>query len=136
MEKLAALVWLVPAIVLLFFFAWSVGVLIGMATVYFQDTQHLCEVTFQGLIYLTPVLYPASLLRDSGLEWLVKYNPLAALIELVRSPVLQGVVPPGEVYAVAAWFVALLFAGASVMLTATGLAAGAGMWRRRRAKTV
>jgi ABC-type polysaccharide/polyol phosphate export permease len=89
----AALLSLLPTLVVLFVFSWSVAVLTGFANVYFQDTQHLCEVGFQILFYMTPVCYEASLLRDKGLGFLVDFNPLAAFLELIRQPILTGQVP-------------------------------------------
>ena len=35
-----------------------------MTNVIFQDTQHLVEVLFQILFYLTPIMYPAKLLAE------------------------------------------------------------------------
>ena len=43
------------------------------------------EVLFQILFYLTPVMYPAKILAERRMQWLVTYNPLAALLELVRA---------------------------------------------------
>ena len=51
---------------MLFLLAWSLAVLAGFANVYFQDTQHLCEVGFQILFYLTPIMYPEELLRAAA----------------------------------------------------------------------
>ena len=115
-EQLLALIWLLPTGVLLFIFGWSLAVLGGLANVYFQDTQHLCEVSFQGLIYLTPVLYPEELIRSRGLDWLVDYNPLAILIQLVRLTAQKGQVPPVEMYLTASWFVVFVFAAAALLL--------------------
>ena len=57
---------LLPAIVLLFIFGWSLAILAGVVNVLFQDTQHLVEVLLQILFYLTPIIYPAELLRAAG----------------------------------------------------------------------
>src|SRR5262249_2184645 len=55
---------LLASMVILFVVTWSLAVLAGFANVYFQDTQHLCEVGFQILFYLTPIIYPESLLKQ------------------------------------------------------------------------
>jgi ABC-type polysaccharide/polyol phosphate export permease len=89
----SALFSLLPTLGLMFAFAWSVAILTGFANVYFQDTQHLCEVGFQILFYMTPVCYNADLLRRRNLGYLVDFNPLAALLDLVRQPILEGNVP-------------------------------------------
>ncbi len=116
LDRLAALIWLLPGMLMLFVFGWSLAVLAGLATVYFQDTQHLCEVGFQGMMYLTPVIYPAELLKARGLDWLVNYNPFAALLDLVRCPVLDGTMAAGPSYMMASWTVVVVFAAASLTL--------------------
>src|SRR5207244_3703621 len=54
--NLPYLICLVPTVLLLFVFAWSMSVLAGFANVHFQDTQHLTEVAFQILFYASPVI--------------------------------------------------------------------------------
>jgi ABC-type polysaccharide/polyol phosphate export permease len=94
----AALLSLAPSVLVLFLFTWSLAVLTGFANVFFQDTQHLCEVGFQILFYMTPVCYDAKLLRDRSLGLLVDLNPLASFLELFRLPILQGEVPALSTY--------------------------------------
>lgn len=101
-QNASALLSLVPTIILLFVFAWSVAVLAGVANVHFQDTQHLTEVAFQMLFYATPIIYRADQLQKNGLGWLVHANPLVSLLELVRQPILLGQVPTLGTFAVAA----------------------------------
>lgn len=102
-----ALLSLIPTLVLLFFFGWSLSLLAGFAHVYFPDTQHLAEVGLQVVMFLTPVMYPASLLQQNGLEFLLHYNPLAVMLEMVRDPVLRGTVPSLYTYGVASLFVSV-----------------------------
>jgi ABC-type polysaccharide/polyol phosphate export permease len=99
--NLPVLWWLVPGVLLLFLFTWSMAILSGVANVYFQDTQHLCEVGFQVLLYLTPVFYPASMLQRQGLGWMAVFNPLASLLDLIRVPILDGRPPSVFVLSVA-----------------------------------
>jgi lipopolysaccharide transport system permease protein len=89
--------------VLLFIVTWSLAVLAGFANVYLQDTQHLCEVGFQILFYMTPIIYPESILKDQNLSWVADFNPVRALIDLVRKPILTGELP-----ALSTWVIALL----------------------------
>ena len=92
---------LVLGVVMLFLFTWSLALLAGMANVYFQDTQHLCEVGFQILLYVTPILYPPEMLRDRGFGWLANYNPFAAFLDLIRLPVLKGELPSPHILTMA-----------------------------------
>jgi ABC-type polysaccharide/polyol phosphate export permease len=100
-----ALVSLVPTLVLLFIFGWSLAVLAGFANVYFQDTQHLVDVAFQLLFYATPIMYSEKMLGDRHLGWLVSCNPVVPFLRLLREPILEGQVPSVATYAVAITFV-------------------------------
>lgn len=110
--------WVLPTLLvsmlILFIVSWSLAVLAGFANVYFQDTQHLCEVGFQILFYMTPIIYPESLLRQKNVGWLADFNPVRALIDLVRQPILQGEMPSAPT-----WMMALLTA--SVLASAASL---------------
>lgn len=99
---------LFPTLVLLFVFGWSMAVLGGFANVYFQDTQHICEVGFQIFFYATPIMYQPSMLRGNALAEVLRYNPFVAFLELVRMPILEGRIPPIETY---------LFACGTVLVT-------------------
>ena len=75
------------------------------------------EVLFQILFYLTPVMYPAKVLSERRMEWLVTYNPLAAFLELLRQPILEGRIPAWSTYATALALVATLLGVAALVLT-------------------
>jgi lipopolysaccharide transport system permease protein len=107
---------LIFSVLLLFVVVWSLAVLAGFCNVYFQDTQHLCEVGFQILFYMTPIIYPESLLRTQNLGWVAQVNPARALIDLVRKPILEGTLPSATTYLIAAGTAAVLAGAASAML--------------------
>jgi ABC-type polysaccharide/polyol phosphate export permease len=114
--NLAALPALVPTVLLLFLLCWSLAVLGGFLTVYFQDAQHLCEIGFQLLFYATPIMYEARLLQDGPLAWVLHYNPMVAFLCLVREPVLAGEVPALSTYAAAGLTVLVTTAAAALTL--------------------
>jgi lipopolysaccharide transport system permease protein len=111
-----SLLTLLPTVILLFLLGWSLGVLAGFANVYFQDTQHLCEVGFQILFYATPIIYDRSGLENKNLGWVAQYNPLAAFLDLIRQPVLKGQMPDVETFGIASLTVAVLGVAASIVL--------------------
>jgi ABC-type polysaccharide/polyol phosphate export permease len=92
-SNLPALLTLVPSLLLLFLLGWSAATVAGFANVYFRDTQHLSEVAFQMLFYATPIFYRPRMLHERGLGWLVNYNPVASLLELIRKPILENAIP-------------------------------------------
>jgi ABC-type polysaccharide/polyol phosphate export permease len=115
-DNLLLLPVLVLSVSILFLVTWSLAVLAGFANVYFQDTQHLCEVGFQILFYMTPIIYPESLLKAQRLSWVADYNPVRALIDLVRKPILDGELPSGPTWLLAAATTAVLMTAAGYTL--------------------
>jgi lipopolysaccharide transport system permease protein len=92
--NLPALLTLVPTLALVFIIGWSLAVCMGVANVMFQDSQHLTEVVMQIMFYVTPVfLKPEYFLQRRYVSWLVRLNPFAAILELIRKPLLEGQFP-------------------------------------------
>ncbi|HEV3258025.1 MAG TPA: ABC transporter permease, partial [Gemmataceae bacterium] len=108
-----ALLSLPVGLVLLFVFGWSVAVLAGSVNVIFRDIQHIAEIGFQILFYLTPIIYPPQMLSDTRVAWLVRYNPLVPFLKLIREP-LEGQMPSARVFAAAA--------GVTMVVTAVAVA--------------
>lgn len=104
---LLGLLALVPVLVLLFVLCWSLATIAAFSHIYFPDTQHLLEVCLQLLFYLTPIMYPASLLTNNGMSWLVDLNPVAHMLQMFRDPLLLGQIPGVGAYAWAAFLVSL-----------------------------
>lgn len=111
-----AILSLVPGLLLLVLFGWSLATVVALVNVHFRDTQHLCDVALQMLFYLTPVIYPAEMLQERGMGWLVAYNPLACFLELLRAPLLESRPPSAYVFGVAAIAVAVTGSAAILML--------------------
>jgi ABC-type polysaccharide/polyol phosphate export permease len=109
---------LIPTLVLLFIFGWAMATLSGTFNVFFQDTQHLAEVGFQILFYLTPVIY---MLKDveakmEWFAWVPRWNPVTGFLALVRAPLIDHRLPTIGEYAYAAVIAAALAAAAAAVL--------------------
>jgi lipopolysaccharide transport system permease protein len=112
--NLPALLTLIPTLVLVFIIGWSLAVCMGVANVMFQDCQHLTEVVMQMMFYVTPIfLKPEYFLQRRYVSWLVRLNPFAAILELIRKPLLEGKLPSEWAVGmgVLAGFIALSVAG-------------------------
>jgi ABC-type polysaccharide/polyol phosphate export permease len=116
-----ALLSLVPTLVLLLLLGWALATVFGILTVRFRDAHHITELGFQGLFYLTPVIYEPRLLQGRGLGFLLAANPVVPFLDLLRQPILYGHVPPLSAYA-AAVLIVLATAGAASLL----------LWREER----
>lgn len=103
----SAMIAILPMLPLLLVFGWSVAVITGFAHAYFPDMHHFIEIGLQMLFYATPIIYTPEILRDRGMGWLVDINPMAALVDVVRQPLLGRELPGLSTYAVALGLVAI-----------------------------
>lgn len=87
------LLFFVP-MVYCFFFSLGVGLILSACTVFFRDILHLYGVFLTMLNYLTPIIYPMSLLEGhKTILTIVKLNPLYYFVDYFRSVMLYGTVP-------------------------------------------
>lgn len=101
-----ALTGLLPAYVMLYFFALGIGLVMSVITVYFRDLLHIMAIIMQALIFLSPVYFKPETLSNK-VRTLIELNPLTEFIELFRSPIFSGVFPPAQIYLQAAVYALL-----------------------------
>ncbi len=73
-------------------FSLGVGMLLAALTVRFRDIMHLYSVFTTGLMYLTPVIYPMSML-PSKIRAIVLMNPLTNYLEMFRNLAFYNTLP-------------------------------------------
>lgn len=66
------------------FAALGVGTLLSALTVAYRDFTHLTPFLVQIWMYVTPVIYPVSIVPEKW-QWLLYLNPMTGLIEAFRS---------------------------------------------------
>ena len=71
----------------------GLGFLAAAVNVFFRDTAQINSMLLQGWFYLTPIVYPLSLVPERFARYL-KLNPLTALVTLYREALLGGEIPP------------------------------------------
>lgn len=112
-----SLLYLIPAIIFLFFFGWCLAILSGIMHTHFPDTHHLLEISLQILFYMTPILYqPSSIQNRAKMLMVVEWNPLTSVLALVRTPILEGTAPAGEHILVSLLFLAVVATAAVLLL--------------------
>lgn len=82
----------IPALLILMF-TFGVGLTLSVAAMYFADVNEMFKVLLRAWMYLTPIIYPESLLVNNGYGWLLDLNPMHYLIRAFRSPFQFGVLP-------------------------------------------
>ena len=112
------------SILLLTAFSLGVALLLSTLAVNFPDVAEMYTVVVYGWMYLTPIIWPVSIIPETArfqifqlwaLElnpryWLLNLNPMYHLVQLFRLPVYDGVVPnwPTLAFGTAIAVVALL----------------------------
>ena len=88
------------------------GIALALAAlqVFIRDIEHILMPVLMILMYLTPILYPLSLVPESMRSW-VAANPFGYLVERLRDALLDGRVAPSWGDGAAAVVAVALFAG-------------------------
>lgn len=73
-------------------FSLGVGLILSAITVKFRDVMHLYSVFVTALMYLTPVIYPMSILPE-WLEPIVRLNPITNILQMFRNVMLYNTLP-------------------------------------------
>lgn len=85
--------WFVPVgVFVLAVFSLGVALLMSTLAVYFVDMVDMYQLLLQAMFFLTPILYPKSIL-PAAYQPLLQLNPMYSIIEFVRSPIYEGRLP-------------------------------------------
>ncbi|MDH6409546.1 lipopolysaccharide transport system permease protein [Aurantimicrobium minutum] len=74
--------YLIVIIVLLFLFAVGLSLILSIVNVYFRDTEHLIAIALQLWMYLSPVVYPISLVQSQSEKIGPLFNTNVTLLDL------------------------------------------------------
>lgn len=78
-------------------FSLGIGLLLSTIGIYFADIVEMYSIIVTAWMYLTPIIYPLTILPDSVQNWL-QLNPMVHLVEFFRGYVFYGQVPPIEIW--------------------------------------
>ena len=95
--------------------ALVMGIVLIVASfdVFFRDLEHLVEVLLNLWFYLTPILYPMSMVPN-GLKPFILINPMTPIIESWREMFMDNSLPGPELLFSAAFAAAALVVGGTV----------------------
>jgi ABC-2 type transport system permease protein len=78
-------IFLLPLVLLqLYLFSLGVSLILATAYVKYRDVTHIWEVSLQGLFYLTPILYPLTLITKNLYQRILMISPIATAIQDAR----------------------------------------------------
>ena len=105
----------IPGLLLFILNATWIGAFVGLLAARFRDFPQIVSALLQVAFYVTPILFHGGMLSGKH-QWIVKYNPLAYLIDIVRQP-LVGEIPKSSTWlltasmAIVGWLLALALTG-------------------------
>ncbi len=113
------------AVLLLTAFALGLGLLLSICNAYFRDTSYLMTLVFQFWFYLTPIVYPPTLVDDTvaarggvqvagvelPIDHLYNLNPMTRFTSVFRSLLYDNAMPTWQ-----DWLGALLSAAVALVL--------------------
>jgi len=83
---------LLPVLALLVFLATGLGLVLSLVNVFFRDVAQILALGLQLLFWLTPVVYPLSILPDYA-QRVVALNPLLPIVQAYQSVLAMGSAP-------------------------------------------
>jgi ABC-2 type transport system permease protein len=106
-------VFLLTAIMMVF--ALGLGLMLSALNIYFRDIEHFAGILFLVWMYMTPIIYPISVIHSQKLQDLLKLNPMTDAVAAYRAVLYDGRLPGalGLSY-FAIWAIATMVAGLMV----------------------
>jgi ABC-type polysaccharide/polyol phosphate export permease len=93
-----AIAFLPVSLAIIAVFTFGLSLALSAIAVYFIDLREMYAVALTALMYLTPVIYPISIIPARFLP-AISLNPFTHLIAIARMPVYDGVIPPAQTLA-------------------------------------
>jgi ABC-2 type transport system permease protein len=100
----------IPILIGVVLFSQGIGLVLSIVNARFGDVMYIVAVVLGALYFLTPILYPISMIEGQNefLGWIIKLNPMSWYVQSMHDVMYTLVSPPAWVIA------ALLFGGAAV----------------------
>lgn len=87
-----AMLFLPVGIFLMAIFTLGASLAATAVSVFFGDVREMIQAGMPALMYLTPIIYPLSVVPERY-HWLIRLNPMLYMIEVIRAPIYEGALP-------------------------------------------
>ncbi len=106
-----SMLFLPISILLLTAFTLGFGLFISSLAVFFPDVAEMYQVLLTAWMYLTPIIYPETLISANWLPY-YKLNPMYWMVKMFRLPIFEGRIPTLQEFLPALlWAIIMLVAG-------------------------
>ena len=68
---------------------FGLGTFLAALNIKYRDFRYIIPFLIQALLFLTPVIYPVSILSNEALKYFLAFNPIYGAIELFRFSIVQ-----------------------------------------------
>jgi lipopolysaccharide transport system permease protein len=109
--SLNAIIYWPMAILLTVISTLGPGIFLSALTVKYRDFRYVIPFIIQVLFFLTPIIYPVSLVKYPVLSYLLITSPMYAAVEFFRHPLTEGNLPWNHIIVSIASAGLLLLAG-------------------------
>ncbi|MDQ3658176.1 MAG: ABC transporter permease [Actinomycetota bacterium] len=87
---------LLPVFVLLqLLFNTGLSYLFSVIGAYLPDVREALRAFVRAMFFVTPIIWEAERVEGTKFEWVVRYNPMAYVVEAFRDVIINGEVPDG-----------------------------------------
>lgn len=90
--------WLlaIPILIGTMLFAQGIGLMLSILNARFGDVQYIVAVVLGAIYFLTPVLYPMSMVEGQNeiLGWIIRLNPMSWYVQSMHDVMYSLVMPP------------------------------------------
>jgi ABC-2 type transport system permease protein len=136
---------LIPALAVAVAFTVGMSLLASALNVRYRDVQHLLEIVMLAWFWITPIVYPVTVVRDrlaeEGLLWMFKFymaNPMTAVVvatqrAIYNHPMVATADGPRQVLPAGGYGFYLQWLGVAAAISAVLLAVGLWTFRRLQA---
>ncbi|HAB36842.1 MAG TPA: ABC transporter [Rhodobacteraceae bacterium] len=87
-----AMFWLIPLTLIVVVFALGIGLILGVMNVFLRDIGQLIPIIMQMLFWLTPIVYPVSIIPESY-QHLLNLNPMYPITHAYQQILVYGAPP-------------------------------------------
>jgi lipopolysaccharide transport system permease protein len=88
-----AWLWIPVVFFLQMLFTMGLVAILSAFCVFLRDLQQLVALIITSWFFLTPIVYPISIIPDEGIRQLFYFNPMHSFVDFYRQVVLLGEVP-------------------------------------------
>lgn len=97
------LLFLPVSLLILGAFTFGVSLALTAISVFLADVREMVQAALPALMYLTPIVYPIDIV-PARFQWIIRFNPMTYLVDLMRLPIYDGVLPPLRTIGIAGGF--------------------------------